>query len=173
MRTVPMRALSVALLSTAVLAASGCSWFRGKSEYEYASEGRALEIPPDLDAPRVDAAMAIPRVEGAAATTPRAAAGAAAPAPTIVSSGPFAVDDAVDSTWRRLGIALERTDGVEILDRAQVLSAYNVRFEGQEFLVRVSRDGERSRVGAVDGDGREMSGGPAGKLLASLRARLG
>lgn len=171
MRTVPMRALSVALLSTFVLAASGCSWFRGKSEYEYASEGRALEIPPDLDAPRVDAAMAIPPVEAAPASS--APAVAAARSPAIVSSGPFAVDDAVDSTWRRLGIALERTDGVEILDRAQVLSAYNVRFEGQEFLVRVSRDGERSRVGAVDGDGREVSGGAAGKLLASLRARLG
>jgi uncharacterized lipoprotein len=167
MRSFPMRALSCAVLSTLVLAVSGCSWLRGPSVYENASEGRALEVPPDLDSPRADPAMAIPAV-GPATGSPRTSVAA----PTIVASGPFPVSDTVESTWRRLGIALERTDGVEIVERAQVLSAYSVRFGGSEFLIRVSRDGDGSRVGAVDADGREVTGGEAGRLLAALRKRL-
>lgn len=175
MRISTMRALTCALLALSFFAAGGCSWLRGKTAYESASEGRALEVPPDLDVPRVDPAMAIPAVAGAPvapAGTP-ARAGMAAPAATIVSSGAFPVSDSVESTWRRLGIALERTEGVEIIERAQVLSAYNVRYAGQEFLVRVTRSGDASRVGAVDGDGREVTGGAAGRLLAALRTRLG
>lgn len=175
MRISPMRALTCALLALSILGAGGCSWLRGKTVYENASEGRALEIPPDLNAPRVDPAMAIPAVAGSPSGSAPAPArtGSSAPATTIVSSGAFPVSDTVESTWRRLGIALERTGGVEILERAQVLSAYNVRYDGQDFLVRVSRSGDGSRVGAVDGDGREVTGGAAGRLLAALRTRLG
>ncbi len=165
-----MRALSVAVLAAAIIAASGCSWFRGKSDYENAVESRSLEIPPDLDTPRVDPAMAVPVVGSAAVAKPATLASAASP--SIVASGPFPVNDSVESTWRRLGIALERTDGVEIVERAQVLAAYNVRFDGAEFLVRVTRDGETSRVGAVDAKGGNVTGGAAGKLLAALRIRL-
>ncbi len=172
MQSFPLRALSCAVLAAFVLGASGCSWIRGKSFYENASEGRALEVPPDLDTPRADPAMAIP--DGVAAARPAASAGAAAAAstPPIVASGPFPVGDSVESTWRRLGIALERTAGVEIVERAQILSAYNVRFDGAEFLIRVSRDGEQSRVSAVDAAGKEVTGGAAGTLLAALRGRL-
>lgn len=169
MRNVSMRAFLVCALSGVVLLASGCSWLRGKSDYERAVEGRSLEIPPDLDSPRVDPAMAIPATASAAQTDAARGPGGV----RIVASGAFPVADSVESTWRRLGLALERVEGVEIVDRAQVLSAYSVRYEGQEFLVRVSRDGERSRVGAVDGEGREVTGGVAGKLLATLRERLG
>lgn len=169
MQSQPMRALTCAALAVAVLGTSGCSWFRGKSGYEDSPETRSLEIPPDLDAPRVDPAMAVPSVSASSA---QPAAARAPGTPAVVASGPFPVNDSVESTWRRLGIALERTEGVEILERAQVLSAYNVRFEGSEFLLRVSRTGETSRVGAVDADGRDVTGGAAGKLLAALRLRL-
>jgi len=170
MQSSPMRALSVAALATVLIAASGCSWFRGKSDYEKAVEARSLEIPPDLDTPRVDPAMSVPAVGSANVARPIASASTAAPA--IVASGPFPVKDSVESTWKRLGIALERIDGVEIVERAQVLAAYNVRFDGAEFLVRVTRDGETSLVGAVDAKGGNVTGGAAGKLLAVLRTRL-
>ncbi|MGQ0799000.1 MAG: hypothetical protein ACT4NL_02660 [Pseudomarimonas sp.] len=165
-----MRALSVAVLATMLVAASGCSWFRGKSDYENAVEARSLEVPPDLDTPRVDPAMSVPVVGAASVARPATSGSTAAPA--IVASGPFPVNDSVESTWRRLGIALERTEGVEIVERAQVLAAYNVRFDGAEFLVRVTRDGETSQVGAVDSKGGNVTGGAAGKLLAVLRTRL-
>ncbi len=170
MRNSPMRALSVAALAAAIVATSGCSWFRGKSDYENAVEARSLEIPPDLDTPRVDPAMSVPVVGAAGVARPVASASTATPA--IIASGPFPVKDSVESTWKRLGTALERTDGVEIVERAQVLAAYNVRFDGAEFLVRVTRDGETSQVGAVDAKGANVTGGAAGKLLAALRIRL-
>ena len=168
MRSHSMRVLSCAALAVLMVGVSGCSWFRGKSGYENSVETRSLEIPPDLDAPRVDPAMAVPTVNPAVAARPATTVSAG----SIVASGPFPVNDSLESTWRRLGIALERTEGVEILERAQVLSAYNVRFEGKEFLVRVSKTGETSRVGAVDAGGRDLTGGEAGKLLALLRTRL-
>ena len=165
-----MRALSVAVLAAMIVATSGCSWFRGKSDYENAVEARSLEVPPDLDTPRVDPAMSVPVVGAASVARPAVTGSTAAPA--IVASGPFPVNDSVESTWRRLGIALERTGGVEIVERAQVQAAYNVRFDGAEFLVRVTGDGDTSRVGAVDAKGSGVTGGAAGKLLALLRTRL-
>jgi len=162
-----MRAVTCAVLAGAVLTSTGCAWMRGKSGYEVAAEQRSLVIPPDLDAPRADPAMAVPG--GSVAT---AQPTVAASTPAIVASGPFPVADGVESTWRRLGLALERSEGVEIVERAQLLSAYNVRYEGSEFLVRVTADGDGSRVGAVDAKGGNVTGGAAGKLLAALRTRL-
>lgn len=169
MQNTPMRIVTLALLSAAILASSGCSWFRGKTVYENAAEGRSLEVPPDLDVPKIDPALAIPTVSATAGTSARSSAAA----PTIVASGPFPVADSFDSTWRRLGIALARIDGVEVIETAQVLGAYSVRFADEEFLVRVTRDGETARIGAVNKDGKEVTGGAAGRLLATLRARLG
>lgn len=168
-----LRILSMTLLSAAILASSGCSWFRGKTVYENAAEGRSLEVPPDLDVPATDPALAIPAVSASATAAAASASRTSAASPTIVASGPFPVADTFESTWRRLGFALARVDGVEVIESAQVLGAYSVRFDGAEFLVRVSRNGETARIGAVDKDGKEVTGGAAGRLLATLRSRLG
>lgn len=156
------RAIPLLALMLALAASSGCAWIRGKSGYEEAPESRPLEVPPDLDAPRIDPAMNIPEVAGAARAAPAAA-----------SSAPFTVADATDSTWRRVGVALERIEGVTIADRAQLLSAYGVRYQGEEFLIRVSADGEQSRVHATTADGRDAGSAAAGKLLGLLKQRLG
>jgi uncharacterized lipoprotein len=152
------RALSLALIAL-LLSTAGCSWWRGRSGYENSPESRPLEIPPDLDTPATDPAMQIPAVAGAPA------------APVTARS--FVVADAAASTWRRLGVALERIDGVTIDSRAELLSVYNVTFQGSSFLVKVAPEGEGSRISTVDAAGQDVTGGAAGLLLARLKDRLG
>jgi uncharacterized lipoprotein len=157
-----LRTTTLAVLVVAIIGASGCGWLRGRSAYDQSPESRPLEVPPDLDAPRIDPAMNIPGTPPA--TTARTAA--------TGSSGPFTVSDASDSTWRRVGLALERIDGVTIVDRAQLLSAYNVRYQGEDLLIRVSADGSNSQVSAVGADGAPVTTAAAARLLGLLRARL-
>lgn len=161
--TRPMLARS-ALLVSLLLALGGCSWLRGNSEYEKSPESRSLEVPPELDTPRVDPSMSIPSPSSAAPV---------APAATSSATAAFTIADSADGAWRRLGLALERTEGVTVTQKAQALSAYNVSYAGQEFLVRVVAVGSQSRVEAVDASGALLSSGPAAELLGLLRARLG
>ena len=165
-RTGSLARLALALLcGGAVLAGSGCSWFRGKSAYESSPQSRPLEVPPDLDAPIVDPARQIPSVSGSGASQGRAM-------PTAADE--IVVQDTVESTWRRLGLALERTDGVVVEDRAELLSVYTVRYQGESFLLRVQQaDGGGSRVSAVSADGTPLAGGSSAALLGALRNRLG
>ena len=161
-----MKTAARSALVLAMLAGLGaCSWFRGNSDYESSPESRPLAVPPDLDAPTPDPALQSPSPASASATPARAAA----PAP----SAAFTIADDRDSAWRRLGLALQRIEGVEVTQSAQSLGAYNVRFEGEEFLVRVVQAGEASRVEAVGPNGAVINTGAAGNLLGQLRARLG
>jgi uncharacterized lipoprotein len=169
MRMIPhatARAIPLALLAAALVATSGCGWFRGKSVYDQAPEARPLEVPPDLDAPRIDPSMNIPEVT-AAPRASQATARAAEP-----SAAPFVIADTPESVYRRVGLALERIDGVEIAERAQLLAAYNVRFRGESFLVRVSAEADGSRISANTQDGSAASGAAADALLGLLRQRL-
>lgn len=156
------RALSAVLVAV-VVSSAGCGWLRGKSGYEKSVENRPLEIPPDLDRPAQDSSMQIP-----ATATPRAAP--AAP----VTGASFLIADAPESAWRRLGLALDRIEGVTISERVEAQSVYNVSYEGESFQVKVAAEGEASsRVSAVDQSGQEVRTGAAGRLLALLKQRLG
>lgn len=158
------RALLIAALAALVSATGGCRWLRGQSAYALSPESRPLEVPPDLDRPRAEPTLLIPEAS-------RRAPGAPA-APAAVES--FLVPaDAPGSVWRRLGLALARIEGVEITERAQLLNAYDVRYEGETFLVRAQGEGEDTRVIATAGDGRALSGGAAARLLGILKQRLG
>jgi uncharacterized lipoprotein len=159
-----LRRAVLAALLVAVAAGTGCSWFRGKSGYENSPESRPLEVPPDLDQPVQDPSMTVPAVSGTSA--PVAASQAA------VTGTPFVLDDALDGAWRRVGLALERIDGVTMGERAEVLSVYNVTFEGETFLIKLASEGDGTRVSALSQDGPELTTGAAGKLLAQLRMRL-
>lgn len=161
-QTLSRRVLSVALVAV-VASSAGCSWWRGKSGYENSPESRPLEVPPDLDRPASDSSMQIPAV----ASAPRAA-----PAGPVTGES-FVIADSVDGAWRRVGLALDRIDGVTIGERAQPQSVYNVTFDGASFLVKVAAEGEGSRISAVSADGQEVRTGAAGKLLALLKERLG
>lgn len=160
------RALLLTVLVALVSATGGCRWFRGQSPYSLSPETRPLEVPPDLDRPRAEPAMAIPQVS--AATAAGTVPSTAAAVESFVVPG-----DSPDSVWRRLGLALARVEGVEITERAQLLNAYNVRFEGESFLVRAQAEGENTRVIASGGDGRSLSDGAAARLLGILKQRLG
>ena len=159
-----LRRAVLAAMLVAVAAGSGCSWFRGKSGYENSPESRPLEVPPDLDQPVSDPSMTVPAAAGGKATATRMQAATTGEA--------FVINDALEGAWRRVGLALERIDGVTIGERAEVLSVYNVTFEGESFLVKLAAEGEGTRISAVSQDGSELTTGAAGKLLAQLRMRL-
>ena len=158
-----LRRAVLAAMLVAVAAGSGCSWFRGKSGYESSPESRPLEVPPDLDAPVSDASMTVPAVAGAKSPSSSQAA---------VTGAPFVLSDALDGAWRRVGLALERLDGVTVGERDEAQSVYNVSFEGESFQIKLAPEGDGTRVSAAGQDGSELSTGAAGKLLSQLRMRL-
>jgi uncharacterized lipoprotein len=153
-------AISIALAAS-LLALSGCSWFRSASPYSQSPEDRPLEVPPDLSLPNTTQAMRVP-----AATTPTAAA-----APTAASAA-FVIADSKASAWRRVGLALDRIEGVVIGERVELVGAYNITFRGESLLVRAAEEGQGARISAVTSDGREATTSAAAALLGELRTRL-
>lgn len=154
------RFLLLALAAAALVATSGCSMFRGKTGYELPPESRPLSIPPDLDAPATGDGLRIP-------AAPVATAAAAAPAQA------FTLSDTPASAFGRVGIALDRIEGVSISERSQLLGVYTVAYEGETFFIRISPEGQGARIAAASTDGREINSGAGGRLLSLLRQRLG
>ena len=161
MHPVVQSGLRLAVCAALLLSLSACTWFRAKTGYELAPESRPLSIPPDLDTPPTDPTLAIPEPS------------ARAPSAAVANSAAFTIADSREGALRRLGLALERIEGVEVTGSAQALGAYNVRFEGEDFLVRVVEAGGNTRIEAVGGNGAVINTGAAGKLLGLLRQRLG
>ena len=205
-----MKRTTFALL-TAVTAASlltGCGIFEKRKDTEYMKsvQERPLEVPPDLTTPNSSAALTIPTVHATAGTTAAATGGAApsatpsalppaAPGVTLGGTG-LQVADTLDSTWARVGLALERSGAATILSRDEAAHAYTVETTGQvasnpgwfkravtlgraggkttakvQLTVRVSADGEKSTVN-VEGGTDAASQDAARALLATLRERL-
>lgn len=170
------RPLLVATLAVAVVGTSGCSWLRskfgGNRDYLESQQNRPLEVPPDLDTPVARGGVVIPDLPAGAA----AAGGSTAvpgEASAIAGIDAFTVADTVDSTWRRLGLALAKVEGVTVDERAQLLNSYSVTYRGTTMLLRAETAGEGTRVVALGADGRPLTSGPATELLALLKARLG
>lgn len=170
------RPMLVAILAVAVVGTSGCSWLRskfgGNRDYLESQQNRPLEVPPDLDTPPLRGAVEIPELPAGAAAAggPTDVPGAAQAVAGIDS---FTVADTLESTWRRLGLALGKIDGVTIDERAQLLNSYSVSYRGATLLLRAEAVGEGTRVVALGADGRPLTSGPATELLALLKARLG
>ncbi|MBO9662377.1 hypothetical protein [Dokdonella sp.] len=210
-----MKRIVLALL-TAIIAASlisGCGFLRKRSErknneYKMAVEERPLEIPPGLDMPNTTGALTIP---GAAGSSSGAVASSSTETPpadgssaVIGASGAgvalggdgLRVTDNVESTWSRVGLALERSGAATIVNRDESGRTYTVQTTGQttvkpgwfkravtlgmagtkktaqvQLTVRVSADGDGSKVG-VEGANDEASRDAARALLATLRERL-
>ncbi len=164
----------VAGLLLAVVATSGCSWWRkGNKLYAEAPENRPLEVPPDLDLPRTDGAMAVPG--GPATASGQAAARPTQAAPGVPASSAlgFTVSGERDDLFNKVGEALGKIEGLTIASRAQLLGAYDVNYEGSNFLVRVSAVEAGAYVSAVDPRGLPASGEAPAKLIASLKGTLG
>ncbi|MBL8299060.1 MAG: hypothetical protein JNN30_12045 [Rhodanobacteraceae bacterium] len=175
-------AIRIVLFTALIPLLSGCSLFKSKSEWDKAAEARPLEIPPDLEAPPSRGELVVP-----AAGTPRASARAGG------STGidGLNVADTVDSTWRRVGTALERAGDLgAVAARDPDAHTYSlsvttkrVRDEGG-FLKRlftrkkVETVTETVNIGvSADGGGSRVSvsGGAAAvqRVVAVLRERLG
>ena len=151
------RPLLAGAIVVALLASSGCRWFRS-SDYTRSVENRPLEVPPDLDQPSTAGAMSLPTPTGLGTGTP-------APAGFVIADSP-------ENTWARIGAALATIEGVTIVGQAQALGSYDVSYQGQNFLVRVENTAGQSRVSAISGSGVVLRAGPASILLEQLRSKL-
>ena len=160
--------LSRAAVAALVVAgvASGCSWFR-KDDGVYAlpQEQRPLEVPPDLDRPRTDAAVQMPVTASSMASAAPVAAGTA-------PSG-FTVPGSREEVFNKVGDALGAIEGLTIASRAQLLGAYDVNYREQNFLVRVTAVEAGVYVSAVDPRGLPAAGEGPAAVIAALKTALG
>ena len=179
----------VVLAAVAPLALGACSWFKPKSDWDKAAEARPLEVPPDLETPPRSNDMVVP-----GESTGAAAATAATPRPAArrtTGIDGLHVADGVDSTWSRIGLALERADVGQVASKDEAGRTYELTLtttrEAKEqggwikrlftrkkmetvterVNIGVSADGEGSRV-SVSGDAAAVQ-----RVVALLRERLG
>lgn len=165
------RAAVAGVIVVGLLGATGCSWFRkGDKLYAKSAESRPLEVPPDLDLPRTDAAMGGP--SGSVTASGQAAAGPVAVSTSATAIG-FTTAGTRDEVFNKVGEALAAIAGVNIASRAQLLGAYDVNYGGSNFLVRVSAAEAGAYVSAVDPRGLPATGEAPAKLIAALKASLG
>ena len=175
-----VRRLNVAVagaLAITLLATSGCSWFRkGDALYAQSPESRPLEVPPDLDLPRTaDGAPqgSVTASGQAIATQAPAAPGAGASATASAQAQGFTTSATREEVYARVGELLAGIEGVEIASRAELLGAYDVNYEGANFLVRVSEVQAGAYVSAVDPRGMPATGDAPAKLIAALQGAFG
>lgn len=102
-----------------------------------------------------------------------------ADAPTAVESAEFTIAASMNDTWNTVGQILVRTDGVIYESRAQMLGIYGVRYRGERFLIRTQglviekpTDGLRTRVLALEIDGKPKNSAAANALLGVLAKRV-
>lgn len=172
-----LRPLLVATVAVAVFASSGCSWVRNKwgneAAYQASRQNQPLEVPPGLDTPPTSGGVVIPDVSGNAAAPLPAGVPSAAGDAAVAGIESFTLADSVASSYRRIGIALGKLEGVSIGERAQLLNSYEVTYRGVTVLLRAEAAGEGTRVVALGPDGQPIRTGVATELLALLKARLG
>jgi len=142
------------------MSGAGCKWFRKDNPlYAAAPENRPLEVPPELDLPRTDAALDLP---AAPASVNRSDVGA--------SANGFAARGTRDQVFERVGQALSLAPGLTIVNRAQLLGSFEVTYGGEQFLIRVTETDDGSFVSAVDPRGQPTNTPAAQRLITALRA---
>ncbi|GAB3353323.1 hypothetical protein [Lysobacter tyrosinilyticus] len=162
-----MRPATIALITAAILATSGCSWFRRENKlYAADPSSRPLEVPPDLDQPRTEGAVAVPNAPAAASAT-------ASAAPVAGVSNGFTVPGTRDDAFAKVGEALGKMDGLTVASRAQALGVFDVSYAGSNFLIRVSAVDAGAYVSAVDPRGQPATDEAATKAIAALKAAMG
>lgn len=160
-------AIVAAVLATGL---SGCHWFGKKDElYTQSVETRPLEVPPDLDRPAADRAMALPSAGGS--TTASGLASAAASPGAAAPIGFTAAGDR-DALFAKVGQVLAATEGVTIANRADILGTYDVSYLGANFLVRVTKVADGAYISAVDPRGLPPTGEAPVKLINALKAAI-
>ena len=147
-----------------------------------------------FNAVRNSGPLASPATPAAPAEAPATAT--AAPTPAVLSGDALHVADTVDSTWNRIGLAMERSGAATILARDEAGRSYDVQTTGQvvskpgwfkkvvtlgmakgtttaqvRLTLRVTAEGDGSKV-AVEGASDDAAKGAAQALLATLKQRL-
>lgn len=112
------------------------------------------------------------------ASSRRAPPAAMAPAAPVGVSE-FTVADNMLDTWNTIGQIIVRLDGAEYESRAQMLGLYDVRYQGEHFLLRTEAlvlpaAGQHTltRVAALELDGKPDRSPAAMALLAILQQRI-
>lgn len=150
-----------------VTAVSGCSMFGKKSElYTQSAETRPLEVPPDLDRPAADRAMALPASGGSVSASGMTTGGGTAAPIGFNAAGER------DAVYARVGEVLAGTAGLAIASKAAILGTYDVDYMGTKFLIRVTKAGDGVYVSAVDPRGLPPTGEGPVKLISALKAAI-
>lgn len=206
------RTLSLPLITLVALAMlPGCSYLRSRfgddrDEYRDSVATAPLQIPEGLDAPNRSGALAIPEPTVASESVPDAAVpdigvvtlGASDPgkAPQLGGDG-LKIADTLSNTWRRVGLALERSGVATITARDADALTFDVQAKAyvnerpglfkRVFTLGMARDKRistpvnlRVRVSGTDGAcvvGVEGSAGDSGRdaareILETLRQRM-
>ena len=155
-----IRASFVVALAFAIVATSGCSWFRRNNPYNQSAETRPLEVPPDLNLPDTSGAMALP---------PTASATRAAAAAPAASSTAFTVAGTREQVFGQVGAVLEGLDGLDIASRSELLGTFDVSYQGQNFLLRVAAVEGGVHVAAVDPRGVAAAGEAPRQVIAAVQ----
>lgn len=171
-RTAPVSKAAAPIVAMFLVAGlSGCHWFGKKNElYTQSAESRPLEVPPDLDRPSAERAMALPNVGSSVSAS--SVAGGAASTSSVAPLG-FNVAGDRDAVFGRVGDALAGIEGVAIANKASILGTYDIDYMDAKFLVRVTKAGDGAYVSAVDPRGLPPAGEAPVKLIGALKAALG
>ena len=170
MRRTPRVTMAAAPLAAILMVAglSGCHWFGKKNDlYTQSAETRPLEVPPDLDRPAADRAMALPAAGGSVSASGMNNAGGGSAAPI----GFNAAGDR-DAVFAKVGQVLATIEGVKVVNKAEILGTYDLDYMGAKFLVRVTKAGDGAWVSAVDPRGLPPTGEAPAKLIGALKAAV-
>jgi outer membrane protein assembly factor BamC len=201
-----MKSKLIGILVT-LLALNGCSLFSSQSEYDKVPPGKSLEVPPDLDEPNAAGAVRVPnstysrvadgpvsRNAPAGTTTPAVQPGTRM---ERVNGAPsLLVDDSLESTWRRIGFALERI-GLAVEDQQRDDAVYTVEYVDAEareqrpgafsrwilrkkgpddhsgnYLVKLAEVGTQTRVSLLNDEGGRATESVSEEILTGLLERL-
>jgi uncharacterized lipoprotein len=206
------RTFSIVLCAFALLSSlSACSTLRerfgSKSDaYKGSTQTRPLEVPPDLDAPNHTGSLSIPEPSATGASL---ASDSSTPVPMIEPSKVPPLDaqnlggdgvpvaDTLANTWKRVGLALERSGAASILARDESARTYDISAQGKKaqspgllkrvvtlgmartknvstpvgLRVRVSGSDGASKV-TVEGATTESGSDAARQVLETLRQRM-
>ena len=144
-----------------VVASSGCSWIKNKTNYQSSKEGNPLEVPPGLDMPDTSAATGLPLAS---------TAGVSGSAPMSAKYGHLDVSAA--EAYPKVGNILNSTPGVVVNGSAEALSSYDVTYKGESFLLRVLDATGGSRLVALSADGRMLNSGAPAELMVAIKSKF-
>jgi uncharacterized lipoprotein len=163
-----LRTATFLVLAVAVFGTSGCRMFSKKHDLYGKSEAeRPLEFPPAFNAEEAEAIYS----GTASGSVTRSSVGTGGSS-TSQALG-FVVSGDRATVYERVGAALAKIEGANVVSRAQLLGAFDLDYEGSKFLVRVSEVAGGSQVAAVDPRGVAAQGAAPAKLIAQLKAAMG